>query len=120
MADRGANLAGSNCGYQRRLDEWRHQHELAEAELVQIDQQRAAAAIRVAIAEKNVENHRKQIEQTKQGARADGSGSKPNQELYGWMTRSCTVYFQGYQLAYDVAKRAERAFRQSWEAEALD
>src|SRR5207253_1455713 len=35
-----------------------------------------------------------------------------NQELYDWMLNQLsTVYFQSYQLAYDVAKRAERCFR---------
>ena len=35
-----------------------------------------------------------------------------NQELYGWMVGKLSgLFFQGYQLAYDVAKRAERTFR---------
>ena len=35
-----------------------------------------------------------------------------NRELYNWMVGQISgVYFQSYQLAYDVARRAERAFR---------
>jgi hypothetical protein len=35
-----------------------------------------------------------------------------NRELYDWtVSQVSSVYFQSYQLAYDVAKRAERAFR---------
>jgi hypothetical protein len=35
-----------------------------------------------------------------------------NQELYGWMVGQLSgIYFQSYRLAYDVAKRAERAYR---------
>ena len=35
-----------------------------------------------------------------------------NQELYDWMVGQIAgIYFQSYQLAYDVAKRAERAYR---------
>jgi len=35
-----------------------------------------------------------------------------NQELYDWMvTQLSTLYFQTYQLSYDLAKRAERAYQ---------
>ncbi|HET9431431.1 MAG TPA: hypothetical protein VFO70_09655, partial [Chitinophagaceae bacterium] len=35
-----------------------------------------------------------------------------NEELYNWMsTQVATTYFKSYQLAYDVAKQAERCFR---------
>lgn len=35
-----------------------------------------------------------------------------NRQLYDWMIRELsTVYFQTYQLAFDLAKRAERAYR---------
>jgi Tc toxin complex TcA C-terminal TcB-binding domain len=35
-----------------------------------------------------------------------------NQELYSWMLGQISaIYFQSYQLAYDLAKRAEVAFR---------
>jgi len=34
------------------------------------------------------------------------------QDLYGWMiSDTSTTYFQCYQMAYDLAKKAERAFR---------
>jgi hypothetical protein len=36
-----------------------------------------------------------------------------NQELYEWMVgQISSIYFQSYQMAYDIAKRAERCFRQ--------
>lgn len=35
-----------------------------------------------------------------------------NQELYNWMVGQLSgLYFQSYQMAYDIAKRAERAYR---------
>ncbi len=35
-----------------------------------------------------------------------------DQQLYSWMVGQISgLYFQSYQLAYDVAKRAERAYR---------
>ena len=35
-----------------------------------------------------------------------------NQELYSWMvTKLSTLYFQTYQLAYQLAKQVEKAFQ---------
>jgi len=35
-----------------------------------------------------------------------------NQELYNWMvSQISTIYFQSYQMAYDIAKRTEKAFQ---------
>jgi len=98
-------------GYDRRKDDWEHQAELATKELPQIDQQIIAADIRVAIAEHELRNHDLQIE----NAKADDEFMRnkfTNRELYDWMVAQISaVYFQSYQLAYDIAKRAERAFR---------
>ena len=36
-----------------------------------------------------------------------------NRELYNWMvSRISTIYFQSYQMAYDIAKRAEKTYQQ--------
>ena len=80
-------------------------------ETEQIDKSIAAAELRVAIAEKELENHALQIENAK--ATDDFMRSKyTNQELYQWQVGQISgVYFQSYQLAYDLAKRAERCFR---------
>src|SRR6185503_13829826 len=80
-------------------------------ELDQLDSQIAAAELRVAIAEKELENHVLQIEHAK--AIEDFMHSKyTNQELYQWQVGQISgVYFQSYKLAYDLAKRAERCFR---------
>src|SRR5690606_15014501 len=70
-----------------------------------------AAAVRVAIAEKELENHELQIANAE--AVDEYMRSKyTNQQLYNWMlSQVATVYFQSYQLAFDMAKRAEQAFR---------
>jgi len=106
-----ANMAAILGGWARRSDEWRLQANLAAKELEQIDKQIAAAEIRVAIAEKELENHYKQIENA--SAVEDFLRSKhTNQELYTWMlSQVSTIFFQSYKLAYDMAKQAERAFR---------
>jgi peptidoglycan hydrolase-like protein with peptidoglycan-binding domain len=98
-------------GHARRSEEWKLQLTLATRELVQIDKQIAAAEIRIAIAENDLSTHDKQIENAK--AVEEFLRSKyTNEELYRWMlSQISAVYFQSYKLAYDMAKRAERAFR---------
>ncbi len=94
-----------------RSNDWTLQNNLAAREIMQIDQQTLAAKIRLEIANTELENHRKQIEDAQQ-IEDYLRGKYTNQELYGWMVGQISaVYFQTYQLAYDVAKRAERAYR---------
>lgn len=80
-------------------------------ELKQIDKQLAAAEIRVAIAEKDLENHDLQKEQSKEID--DFLNSKyNNEELYSYMVgQISSIYFQSYQLAYNIAKKAEKCFQ---------
>jgi hypothetical protein len=80
-------------------------------EIEQLDESIAAAEFRVAIAEKELENHLLQIDNAK--AIDDFMRSKyTNKDLYQWQVGQISgVYFQSYQLAYDLAKRAERCFR---------
>jgi hypothetical protein len=91
----------------RRQDDWDHQANLATIELKQIDQQLAAAQFRLAIAQQELSNHDQQID----NARATDEflrGKFTNQDLYQWMVDQVSgAYFQSYQLAYDLAKRAE-------------
>lgn len=111
LTNTGAVMASTLGSYRRRQDEWNLQEDLAAKEKDQIDKQIAAAEIRKAIAEKDLENHDKQIENAK--AVDEYMRSKfTNQELYNWMVgQISSIYFQSYQLAYDVAKRVERAYR---------
>src|SRR5262249_23533666 len=91
--------------------EWQFQANLAKAELTQIDSQIKAATIRQKIAELDLANHDLQIANTQ--AVDDLMHSKfTNQELYDWMVgQVSSIYFQAYQLAYELAKRAEAAYR---------
>jgi len=94
-----------------RAHEWLLQSQLAAREFGQTDAQIATARIREAIAVKELENHQKQIEQAKEVEETLRS-KFTNQDLYNWMVGQVSAtYFQAYQLAYDVAKRAERAYR---------
>ena len=98
-------------GHARRSEDWTLQVALATRELAQIDKQIAAAEIRIAIAENDLSTHDKQIENAKT-VEEFLRNKYTNEELYGWMlSQISAVYFQSYKLAYDTAKRAERAFR---------
>jgi Tc toxin complex TcA C-terminal TcB-binding domain/Neuraminidase-like domain/Salmonella virulence plasmid 28.1kDa A protein len=106
-----ASMAGTMGGHQRRFDDWKLQERLANKELEQIEKQIAAADIRVAIAGKELSNHDLQVQNN---AEADEfmRSKFTNRELYDWMVGQISgIYFQSYQLAYDVAKRAESAYR---------
>ena len=94
-----------------REQEWGLQVNLAAGEMVQIDRQIAAAKLRAAIAENELQNHRRQIENAK-AVETLMREKHSNQELYDWSVGQVSgIYFQAYQLAYDIAKRAERSYR---------
>jgi hypothetical protein len=84
---------------------------MALRDVQQIRKQLIAAQIRLDISEKELENHKRQIENAQESDRFMRE-KYTNRDLYQWMTQQIsTVYFQTYQLAYDLAKRAERCFR---------
>jgi len=106
-----ANMAGLIGNWVQRLQNWVLEKNLAERELEQIDKQISASEIRYEIAKHDIEVHDKQIghaEEIFEFLR----DKYTNQELYSWMVSQISnSYFQSYQLAYDIAKRAERAFQ---------
>ena len=107
----GAAVANTMGTYSRRSDDWRHQADLATIELKQLDQQLVAAEIRIAVAEQELHNHDRQIENARE---VDDflKGKFSNQDLYQFMIgRVSGLYFQSYQLAYDLSKRTEQCFR---------
>jgi hypothetical protein len=106
-----ANKASINAGHDRRWDDWKFQERLADKELEQLDKSIAAAELRIALAEKELENQALQIENAK-ATDAFMRSKYTNEELYRWQIGQISgVYFQSYRLAYDLAKRAERCFR---------
>jgi hypothetical protein len=110
-ADKGAGVASVLAGHARRAREWEHQRALAATELPQLDKQILAAEIRHRIAEQQLRHHDRQ--RTNAAAEDDFQHTKfTSKELYDWMVGQLSaVYFQSYQLAFDLAKRAERCFR---------
>jgi hypothetical protein len=113
-AQRATHEAGKSLtesSYERRQEDWDFQSAQAAAELAQVDKQITAADIRISIAEQDLKNHDLQVENAK-SVDEFMRGRYTNQELYGWMVSQISaVYFQSYQVAAEMAKRAERAFR---------
>lgn len=106
-----ANKASINAGHGRRWDDWKLQESLANKELEQNDKQIASAELKINIAENELKNHELQMENSK-AIDAFMRDKYTNRELYQWMIGQISqVYFQSYQLAYDLAKRAEKCFQ---------
>ena len=106
-----ATKASIEGGFKRRWDDWKLQEKLANKELDQIDKQIEASDVRRQIAEQELANHDTQVDNAME-ADAFMRGKFTSRDLYDWMVgQISSLYFQGYQLAYDTAKRAERAYR---------
>jgi len=111
MLNTSASLSATMGSYQRRREEWDHQADLATKELEQVKKQIAAAEIRQAIAERELENHDLQTENAKE-AHEFMRDKFTNRQLYDWMVAQIAgVYFRSYQLVYDTSKRVEQAYR---------
>ncbi|MBO0783654.1 MAG: hypothetical protein J2P37_32990, partial [Ktedonobacteraceae bacterium] len=106
-----ANVASTQATFQRRLQEWQFQLNVANAELQQVLKQILAATVRQAIATQEVANQQLQIDNAQ--AEDDFMHSKfTNADLYAYMIgQLSTTYSQSYQLAYAMAKQTEQTFR---------
>jgi hypothetical protein len=113
-----AGRAARIAAYARRTQEWEHQSNQAGAEITQIFKQLRAAEIREAIAERELVNHQAQMkhaEEIELFLNADGAartGKQANQALYAWIKREVKgLYAQSFQIAFDAARKAERALQ---------
>src|SRR5262249_49307315 len=106
-----AEQAGLQAQWARRSQEWNFQLQSVADEIAQINAQIGAAQIRLQMAQEDQSNLDLQI----QNARAVQDflrGKFTNTQLYSWMvSQVSTVFFQCYQMAYDLATQAEAAFR---------
>lgn len=114
-----AGGAGRLNNFARREQDWAYQSNAAAAEINQIFKQLRAAEIREALAEVEWKNHVAQMERAEeiekflQGEKVPGfTGKKSTQAFYAWMKReSKGLYARSFQLAFDVARKAERALQ---------
>jgi len=111
LARNAANRASIEGSFDRRQEEWDFQAKQAATEVEALEKQIEGAGLRIAIAEHELENQELQIEQNREVDEFMRM-KFTNQELYSWMiAQVSTIYFQSYQLAYDMARRAQRAFQ---------
>ncbi|HEX6372787.1 MAG TPA: neuraminidase-like domain-containing protein [Longimicrobium sp.] len=107
MGQRSLTMAG----YERRAQEWELQQQLAELDVAAADDSLEAARLQLAIAERELEVHRRQVVQnaeTEEFLRRKFT----NRELYQWMSsRLSGLHFQAYSLAYGLALSAQRAYQ---------
>lgn len=106
--------------YSRREQEWTFQSNSAKGEINQIFKQLRGAQIREAIAQKEYENHQVQMEQAQQivdflGGNQVSGGFQVKETTIGFyalMKRELkALYARAFQLAFEVAKKAERALQ---------
>ncbi len=110
VAAEGAQSA-TVASYIRREQDWTLQANLAAREIIQLDKQITSADIRVQIAEKELDNHKQQVDNA-QEVELFLKDKFTNQELYQWMKEQLfAVYKQSYNLAFDMAKKAEKAYK---------
>ncbi len=105
------SLLETQGGYQRRFEDHQFQAEQARKELEQVGKQVVAAQVREAVAQHELDAHLRSVENAKSVEEILRS-KYTGQQLYEWtVAQLSTVYFQAYQLAFDMARRAERAYR---------
>lgn len=102
--------ASRKAGFLRQLQDRVEQANAAGYEIKHIDKQILAQQIRIDLANQEITNQQKQIDNAKEVE--DFLRDKyTNAELYAWMEGQVrTLYYQAYSLAYDLAKRAEKVF----------
>ena len=104
-------LLETQASHQRTFDDHQFQADLARKELIQVGKQVVTAQVREAVAQHELDAHLRTVDNAKsveEFLRSRYTG----QQLYEWtVAQLSSVYFQAYQLAYDMARRAERAYR---------
>jgi hypothetical protein len=105
-----AGLRLTQAGWVRREDEWRHQIDIHELEIEQIERQILGAERRRDAALRELEVQQRQIENS--GEVLDILRDKfTNHQLYLWLQReTAALYYQAFSLALCIARQAERAF----------
>jgi hypothetical protein len=103
------------AGYRRREQDWGLQSNAAAGEITMTFKQLRAAQIREAMAEREWHNHQQQIRNAQEIERFltnERIGKTSNLAFYGWLRREARgLYSRCFQLAFDTARKAERALQ---------
>ncbi len=107
----GGEVAGIYAQHKRSVEDWTLQQQMAEGEIEQIKYQIASAKIQKAIAQRDLQIHKKTIENNESVA-TFMKEKFSNKDLYQWMSgKLSSMFYQSYKLAHDMAKQAEKAFQ---------
>jgi hypothetical protein len=109
-----ASTMAKTGGYVRRQLDWGFQANLIQAEINQMYRQWRAAQITEAVAWTEWQNHQLQIQraQTIEDFLNGNTGKISTVAFYSWLQGAVrSLYSQSFQLALDVAKKAERALQ---------
>lgn len=106
-----SSQASRKAGFLRQMQDRVQQANIAGYEIKNIDKQILSQQIRISIAEQEITNQQKQIDNAQEVEEFLRS-KYTNQDLYAWMdSKIKKLYHQAYSLAYDLAMRAEKVFR---------
>jgi len=106
-----SSSASRKAGLLRQLQDRVQQANAAGYEIKNIDKQILTQKIRIELANLEINNQQKQIDNA-QEVEEFLRNKYTNAELYSWMEEQVrTLYRQAYNLAYDLAKKAEKAYR---------
>jgi hypothetical protein len=106
-----AHMQSIQGSRRRRMDDWQFQAQQARQEIKQLQKQILASEIRIAMAEQELENLRKQQDHAEE-VETFLKSKFTNQELYHWMvSQTSTLYFQSYKLSLELARKAQKCYR---------
>ncbi|MGB2220721.1 neuraminidase-like domain-containing protein [Neptunomonas phycophila] len=106
-----ASKSATIASYIRREQDWALQAKLAAKEIIQIDKQITSAQIREQSARKELDNHKKQIENAKE-VEQFLQNKFSGYELYNWMREQLLfIHKQSYDLCYELISQAEQAYQ---------
>lgn len=106
-----AEVLGTKASHQRMKEDWQLQLSMAQSEVKQVTQQLEGAKFQIFIALQKIQILEKEIEHN-ESIKTFMQGKFTNAQLYQWMaSKLSSLYYQTYQMAYDMAKAAEKAFQ---------
>jgi len=109
--NQSASIILTRAEFQRREEDWKLQKTMADWDKKQIQDQIAAADVRIELAKAELDVHNKSIEHSRQ-VEQFYKDKFTNKDLYQWMVgRLSGLYFQTYKIALDMANSAQKAYQ---------
>jgi Tc toxin complex TcA C-terminal TcB-binding domain/Neuraminidase-like domain/Salmonella virulence plasmid 28.1kDa A protein/Fibronectin type III domain len=108
----GGTMTSTMAGYERRNDEWQFQSRTWQQRKEEIQSQIVGAQIKEEISAINLSSHDVAIKNASDIQTWMENNKFTNQDLYDWMVNKISyIYNQSYNMAYDIAKKAEKAYQ---------